>query len=127
MQKIAALAFVLKSELDSRIKIAAVEHHLRALASLQEGREKTAAYNELESLLKESGLWGSIASKLSGPTMQRFLLSALGLGIGGGIGGGLGYAFGAAQRNKAYRQGYGAATAQLSPMVKALYAPRGNL
>ena len=39
---------------------------------------------------------------------------------GGGIYGGL-------VKNKAYKQGYGTATAQLSPMVSALHGPRGNI
>lgn len=40
--------------------------------------------------------------------------------LGGGIYGGL-------VKNKAYKQGYGTATAQLSPMVSALHGPRGNI
>lgn len=52
------------------------------------------------------------------------------LGIGAGIAGGTiigGGIYGGMKANDAYKKGYGTATAQLSPMVSALYAPQGAM
>jgi len=48
--------------------------------------------------------------------------------LGGGAALGLGGAlYGHGQKHKAYKQGYGLATSQLSPMVSALHGPRGAM
>jgi len=52
------------------------------------------------------------------------------LGLGATVAGGTilgGRIYGGMRANDAYKRGYGMATSQLSPMVSALYAPRGAM
>jgi hypothetical protein len=178
MDKLACLMFVLNSEsVEDRVKMAAVQDYA---CSIADESDKLA---ELEDVLKEAGLWSSLAPKLvswgkkiapkaaafstssggwrgrlgnwlqrigntqmtramgskgmalvptaagsaaSGAARSGFGRWAKPLAVGGTIGG-AGLLAGQMGRNSAYRQGYGTAVNQLSPMVSALYAPQGRM
>lgn len=74
---------------------------------------------------KDSGLGSSSLLNWAARHPTAGKLGLGGLVVGGSlVGGGL---YGKIKANEAYKQGYGQATGQLSPMVSALYAPQGAM
>lgn len=65
MEKLANVAFVLKCDgIEGCVKMAAVTHYITSIDSLDTDESKTAALEELETFLKEAGLWSTVAPKL---------------------------------------------------------------